>query len=190
MPDSTARPPEVLECGPVTLRRWRDGDEEALFVAVIESQDHLRPWMPWVPGYTRQHAYEFVVVCDRDWDTGAAFNYAITVDGAIAGSCGLMARLGPGALEIGYWVHRDHVRRGLATAATEALTDAAFDLPGIEWVEIVHDELNAPSEGVPRKLGFTRAGERTLDMPPEAGSGLGIVWRMDRPSTPAAAAGS
>ena len=71
-------------------------------------------------------------------------------------------------------------RRGLATAATEALTDAAFGLPGIDRVEIVHDELNAFSEAVPRKLGFTRAGQRALDVVPEAGNGLGIVWRMQR----------
>jgi RimJ/RimL family protein N-acetyltransferase len=186
---STARPPEVLKRGPATLRRWQFGDEEALYIAVIESQDHLRPWMPWAPGYSRPSAFEFVIACDRDWDTGVAFNYAITVDGAIAGSCGLMARIGPGGLEIGYWVHRDYVRRGLATASTEALTDAAFGLPGVDRVEIVHDELNAFSEAVPRKLGFTRAGQRTLDMVPEGGTGLGIVWRRFRPAADQAAAG-
>ena len=190
MQDSIARPPEVLVRGPVTLRRWQPGDEEGVFVAVIESQDHLRPWMPWAPGYSRQSAFEFIVACDRDWEIGSAFNYAMTVDGAIAGSCGLMARIGPGGLEIGYWVHRDYVRRGLATAATAALTDAAFGLPGIDRVEIVHDELNAPSGAVPRKLGFARAGQRTLDVVPEAGTGLGIVWRRDRRAAASAAAGS
>jgi RimJ/RimL family protein N-acetyltransferase len=186
---STARPPEVLKRGPATLRRWQFGDEEALYVAVIESQDHLRPWMPWAAGYSRPSAFEFVIACDRDWDTGVAFNYAITVDGAIAGSCGLMARIGPGGLEIGYWVHRDYVRRGLATASTEALTDAAFALPGVDRVEIVHDELNVFSEAVPRKLGFTRAGQRPLDMVPEGGTGLGIVWHRYRPAQDQAAAG-
>ena len=186
----TARPPEILKRGPATLRRWQFGDEEPLYVAVIESQDHLRPWMPWAPDYSRQRAFEFVVACDRDWDSGAAFNYAITVDGAIAGSCGLMARIGPGGLEIGYWVHRDYVRRGLATASAEALTEAAFGLPGVDRVEIVHDELNVFSEAVPRKLGFTRVGPRALDMVPEGGTGLGIVWQLDRAAATQAAAGS
>jgi ribosomal-protein-serine acetyltransferase len=186
----TARPPEVLSRGPATLRRWRPDDEEAVFAAVIESQDHLRPWMPWARGYSRRSAFEFIVACDSDWDSGVAFNYAITVDGAIAGSCGLMARVGPGGLEIGYWVHRDYVRRGLATAATAVLTDAAFGLPGVDRVEIVHDELNAFSEAVPRKLGFTQTGRRTLDMVPEAGTGIGVVWNKYRPAAPQAAAGS
>jgi RimJ/RimL family protein N-acetyltransferase len=180
MQDSVPRPREVLEHGPATLRRWRPGDEEAAYLAVIESQDHLGPWMPWAKTYSQENAAEFIAGCDRDWESGVAFNYAITVDKAIAGSCGLMARIGPGGLEIGYWVHRAYTRRGLATAATEALTSAAFGLPGIDRVEIVHDELNGPSEAVPRKLGFTRTGQRMLDITPEAGTGLGIVWRLDR----------
>jgi len=34
------------------------------------------------------------------------------------------------------------------------LTDAAFQIPGIERVEIHHDKANVASSGVPRKLGF------------------------------------
>jgi len=174
-------PKETLVHGPVTLRRWQPGDAEEAYVAVIESLDHLTPWMPWAVGYSRQSATEFIVACENDWESGTAYNYAITADGKVAGSCGLMARIGPGGLEIGYWVHRDHVRRGLATAAAAALTDAAFTLPGIDRVEIVHDELNAASGRVPRKLGFTEVGRRPLDMPSAAGTGIGVVWRRIRP---------
>ncbi|HEY0717948.1 MAG TPA: GNAT family N-acetyltransferase [Streptosporangiaceae bacterium] len=189
---SAPRPPEILRHGPATLRRWRPDDQEPIYLAVVESQDHLRPWMPWAMGYTRENAAEFIAGCDRDWELGVAFNYAILVAEAVAGSCGLMARIGPRGLEIGYWVHRAYVRRGLATAATAALTSAAFALPGIDRVEIVHDELNGPSEAVPRKLGFSRVGQRMLDITPDAGSGLGIVWRLDRRAAvpaPAPAAG-
>jgi RimJ/RimL family protein N-acetyltransferase len=78
-------------------------------------------------------------------------------------------------------VHQAYVRRGLATASAAALTDAAFRLPGIDHVEIVHDELNEASAAVPRKLGFTELGSRSLDIKPEAGTGTGIVWRLTRP---------
>jgi ribosomal-protein-serine acetyltransferase len=175
------RPDETLEHGPVTLRRWRPGDADAAYLLVGRSLDHLRPWMPWAAGYTREAAAGFIVACDRDWEAGAAYNYAIIREGVIAGSCGLMARIGPGGLEIGYWVHRAQVRRGLATAAAAALTEAAFRLPGIDRVEIVHDELNVASGGIPRKLGFTEAGKRLLDPPPPGGTGVGIVWRLTRP---------
>ena len=84
-------------------------------------------------------------------------------------SPGLMARIGPGGFEIGYWVHRAYTRRGLATAATAALVEQAFGLPGVDRVEIVHDELNVASAAIPRKLGFTEVGRRPLDLPPPPG---------------------
>ena len=82
-----------------------------------------------------------------------------------------MARIGPGGLEIGYWVHRAWTRRGLATAATAALVDQAFRLPGVDRVEIIHDELNVASGKIPRKLGFTEIERRPLDPPALGGTG-------------------
>jgi ribosomal-protein-serine acetyltransferase len=174
------RPDEVIERGPVTLRRHRADDADAVFRAVTESVDHLRPWMPWAAGYTRQSAAEFLAKAAQDWEDGTGYNYAIINGDALAGGCGLMARIGPGGLEIGYWVHRAHTRRGLATEASAALVEQAFRLPGIDRVEIVHDELNAASGGVPRKLGFTEVERRALDQPSLQGTGVGVVWRLLR----------
>jgi ribosomal-protein-serine acetyltransferase len=174
------RPDEVIERGPVTLRRYRADDLDALFQAVMESLDHLRPWMPWAADYSRQTAEEYLAGSIKHWDEGTEYNYAITTAGALAGSIGLMARIGPGGLEIGYWVHRAYTRRGLATAASEALVEQAFRLPGVNRVEIVHDELNVASGGVPRKLGFTEVERRPLDLNAPAGSGTGVVWRLTR----------
>jgi RimJ/RimL family protein N-acetyltransferase len=47
-------------------------------------------------------------------------------------------------------------------------------------VEIVHDELNVASGGVPRKLGFTEVGRRPIDPPSPAGTGVGVIWRLVR----------
>jgi ribosomal-protein-serine acetyltransferase len=175
------RPAELIEASPVTLRRWRPDDLAALHQAVTESRDHLIPWMPWAADSTTDAQAEFLRDCERDWQAGAAYNYAILDRGTLAGSCGLMARIGPGGLEIGYWIHQAHLRRGLATEASRALIDEAFALPGIDHIEIVHDELNESSGGIPRKLGFTRIGCRQLDPKPRAGTGTGVVWRLTRP---------
>jgi ribosomal-protein-serine acetyltransferase len=178
-PDAPA-PPELIDAGPAILRRWRRGDLDAACDAVFASLEHLRPWMPWAAEFSRASQAEFLAGCDRDWEAGAAFNYAIVADGAIAGSTGLMGRIGPGGLEIGYWVHEAYTRRGLATAASAALTDQAFALPGIERVQIVHDELNVASGGIPRKLGFTEIARRPLDHRPLGGTGIGVVWEVTR----------
>ena len=160
------RPDEVIEHGPVTLRRYRAGDVDAVFAAVTESLDHLRPWMPWAAGYTRESAAEYLDGSIRSWADGTEYGYAILAGGNLAGSVGLMARIGPGGLEIGYWVHRACTRRGLATAGAVALAGQAFRLPGVDRVEIVHDELNVASGKIPRKLGFTEIERRLWTRPP------------------------
>jgi ribosomal-protein-serine acetyltransferase len=176
----TERPEDLLSRPPVTLRRHRPDDLDAVFQAVTESLDHLRPWLPWAAGYTRQSAAEFLAKSAQGWADGTEYGYAIIAGGVLAGGCGLMSRIGPGGLEIGYWVHQAWTRRGLATAASAALVEAAFRLPGVDRIEIVHDELNVASAGVPRKLGFTEVARRPLDLPPPAGTGTGIVWRLLR----------
>ncbi len=175
-----SRPPDEIDAGAAVLRRWLVADLEASCDAVLASLEHLRPWMPWAADFSRASQAEYLAGCEREWQSAESFNYAMLVDGAVAGSAGLMARIGPGGLEIGYWVHPAYTRRGLATASSAALTGQAFALPGIDRVQIVHDELNVASGGVPRKLGFTETGRRPLDHKPLGGTGIGVVWEMTR----------
>ena len=99
-----ASPPETLCHGQISLRRWRPDDAAALLAAVIASQEHLRPWMPWADQYDEDKAAEFLRECDAQWAAGDAFAYAIIADGPIVGSAGLLPhrRRRSG---VGYWVH-------------------------------------------------------------------------------------
>src|SRR5271155_1379882 len=119
-------PDEILQQGPGTLRRFREDDLDPVFQAVTESLDHLRPWMPWAADYTRDSAAGFLAKSAQGWAHGTEYGYAIITDGALAGSCSLMSRIGPGGLEIGYWVRLACTRRGLATTASAALVEQAF----------------------------------------------------------------
>src|SRR5262245_61907903 len=99
-----------LGSGEVTLRRWRDTAVTALYEVVQEALEHLRPWMAWVSdGYPMEAATTFVADTVVDWESGRAFNYGIFVSGRLAGATSLMARIGPGGLEIGYWLHPAYV---------------------------------------------------------------------------------
>jgi ribosomal-protein-serine acetyltransferase len=177
------RPGEVLTRGPVTLRRWRAADAGILSDVTLASLEHLRPWLIWAAGFDRDQAIQFTQRCERDWESGQEFGYAITTGGVLVGSCGLMARIGPGGLEIGYWVDPGHTRQGLATAAAGALAEAAFALPAIDRVEIKHDQANVASEGVPRRLGFTRIGPQPYPGGPlaPAETGVDVLWRLTKP---------
>jgi RimJ/RimL family protein N-acetyltransferase len=94
----------------------------------------------------------------------------------LAGGCGLHARIGSGALEIGYWVSKEHTRKGYATAAASALTNAALQLPGVTRVEIHCDEANVHSAAIPRALGYRldRIEADEIGAPKEVGREM--VW--------------
>ena len=121
----------------------------------------------------------------RDWEAGGDLVVGIFMDGEVVGGSGLHRRRGPGVLEIGYWVHVDHVGKGIATETSAMLTTAAFTVPGIERVEIHHDKANVASAGIPRRLGFTLA-EETIDAVTSPGEvGIDCEWRI----TPSGVAG-
>lgn len=168
------RPDEAIEWGPVVLRRWRVTDAEELSGVVVDALDHLRPWMPWADGYDLDAAVTFLTNAERDWEADVTYDYSVRTENRIVGSCGLLRRIGPGGLDIGYWLHQDYTGRGLMTRAVQAVVDQAFGMPDIDRVEIHHDPANTASAGIPRRLGFTEAG---LD---EDGSG-NVVWRLTRP---------
>lgn len=180
MSGSPVRLPERLEGRRIVLRRWLGTDAEAAGQAVAESAEHLRPWMAWVsqePLGLRERQAMFER-WGQEWAAGGDVLMGVFIQDRVVGSCGLHRRIGPGGLEIGYWIHVDFTRRGLATEATELLTDGAFSVPGIDRVEIHHDRANLASGGIPRKLGFTLQGEATPRIPAPGGDGVDLVWRM------------
>lgn len=166
------------------MLRWYRGDElPALVEAVNDSLEHLRPWMPWASTDPLLPALsEFVERSVTQADRGEEFRYAMWDDqtSVLVGSCGLHRRLGPGRLEIGYWVRTGWLRRGVATAAAQALTTCALALPGIEEIHIHCDEANVASSGVPRRLGYRL--ERIVDEPVAAPAEVGrsMEWVVGR----------
>jgi RimJ/RimL family protein N-acetyltransferase len=100
------------------------------------------------------------------------------VSGRLAGAASLMARIGPGGLELGYWLHPDHVGQGVATRASSLLVAEAFRT-GAERVEIVTDVANTRSAAIPRRLGFTLVDRRPPQEPVTPGEdGLDVIWRL------------
>ena len=176
------RLPERLEGDGLVLRRWLLADAERLHAAIARNVSHLRPWLAWAalePQPLERHR-ALLLGWERAWEAGGEAMYGMFVDGAVAGSCGLMPRVGPAALEIGYWVDAEHLRRGVATRAARLLAAAAFSQPGTDAVEIHHDRANTASEGVPRALGFALVAERECERHGDADEGVDLIWRLGR----------
>lgn len=178
------QPPEALHGPTVTLRRYRLSDAAAVREAIDASLTTLRPWMPWAqPAPTEESVLAFLVPAVERFGGTVAADYAIILRDAeqYIGGCGMMPRVGPGSVEIGYWVHAGFLRRGIAAEAARLLTNAALALPGITSVEIHCDEANIPSQSVARSLGFRldRIEVDTIETPAEAGRSM--IWVTDAP---------
>lgn len=185
--------PETITTERLTLRWWEQSDAAVLTQAVEQSLDHLMPWMPWAAEepMAPQDRRAMIGRWRSDAEAGGDATYGVFLDGRAIGGAGLHRRRGPDALEIGYWIHADHLRRGYATEAARALTSVAFTMPGIEHVEIHHDRANVASRGVPRALGFRLVSECRDGRAAPDEVGIDCGWRADRatwaPHTPARA---
>ncbi|MCX4821329.1 GNAT family N-acetyltransferase [Streptomyces sp. NBC_01142] len=180
------RPKQIIDCGDFALRRWQaESDFDPLFRMIEESLDHLRPWMPWVARHSPERIRNFLARCDPKWQSGDAYNYAITANGTLAGSCSMYRVGDPQGRGAGYWLHPAATGQGIATRATAVLAAEAFALPNVEYLEIAHDLANTSSGAVPRRLGFSEVRREQVTTPPApSDSGIDVVWRLNRPTSP------
>jgi RimJ/RimL family protein N-acetyltransferase len=151
-----------IETKRLVIRCYEPSDVHMLAESVTESVEHLRPWMPWA-SQEPEPIEEKVKRIRRfrgQFDLGLNFVYGIfnPENTKLLGGTGFHTRLGEHELEIGYWIHRDYVNRGLVTESTAALVRVAFELLHIHRLEIHCDPRNLASAAIPRKLGFTHEG--------------------------------
>ena len=161
---TSADPPYRITTERLTIRCWEPRDAPLLKEAVDTSLEHLRPWMPWARDEPRPPE-ERIALLRRfrgEFDLGRDFVYGIfdRDESQVVGGTGLHTRVGEDAFEIGYWIRASRAGEGLATEAAAALTRVAFDVCGVDRVEIRTDPANVASAAVARKLGF--AEEATL----------------------------
>ncbi|MCO4769842.1 MAG: GNAT family N-acetyltransferase [Deltaproteobacteria bacterium] len=150
--------PAELRTDRLLLRRWRLEDAVALRAALDVSDAHLRPFIPFMKseprtlvetgGWVAEHIAAF--------EDGAILRWAVWAEGALVGEVMLMSRVGPEALEVGYWLHVDQVGRGYGREAVAALVDWA-DSQEVERLEAWCDVANHPSGRLVERLGFVEA---------------------------------
>ena len=180
-------PPRRIDTPRLELHAWAVGQGPALKAAIDANLAHLKAWMDWAVhepsplDVVEQRVASFAA----NFEHGPDWGYVISMRGetAIIGTLGLHARLGPNALEIGYWIDERRQHQGIATEAARAVTEAALALPGVERVEIRCDPNNTRSAGVPRRLGFRYV--TTLEkneVTPTGEPRDTMVWEMTRES--------
>jgi RimJ/RimL family protein N-acetyltransferase len=136
--------------------------------------------MPWaVPSAaTIEEQQQRAARVEHWWDAGSDFTFLLldASETACLGLFGLHRRVGPDAVELGYWLSYDAVGKGHATAAARALTAAALTLPNVDRVEIHCDEANVRSRGVPERLGYRLDRIEADEIAAPAEIGRSLIW--------------
>ena len=143
----------VLAGDAVVLRPWRLRD--AADVAALCDDESVSRWMPLMPHpYTLADGEEWVGDAARKWreDRWANFAAVDPVTRSLVGSCGVRIDREKESGEIGYLVHRDRRRRGIASACVALLTDWAFDDLGLGRLQIRADTRNVGLTAHHRRL--------------------------------------
>jgi RimJ/RimL family protein N-acetyltransferase len=155
-------PPYRILTERLVLRCWDPGDAPLLKEAIDSSLENLGKWMPWARDEptTIEEKAQLLRRFRGRFDLGKDFVYGIfdLPETEVVGGTGLHTRAGESALEIGYWIRDSRVGNGYATEATAALTRVAFEISGVDRVEIRVDPANTTSLAIPRRLGFEEEG--------------------------------
>jgi len=173
-------PSDRIELAGLTLQRKTVADAERVARAVAENLSHLGPWMAWaVPeAATSAVQRERLASAKERWQEGTEYGYLLLARDTdrLLGMCGLHRRVGPGGLELGYWLTEAAVGHGHVASAAQALTTAGLALPDVDRVEIHCDEANVCSQAVPRRLGYRLDRIEADDIKAPAEFGRSMVW--------------
>jgi RimJ/RimL family protein N-acetyltransferase len=177
-------PARIAIDGQVFLRQLCVDDAEAVALAVEESLDHLRPWMPWANAQSADAAFqrERIAKLGALAASGDEWQYGLFPldESKLLGSFGLMTRRGPGTIEIGYWVHVDSCRQGHATRAARTLTELANTFDRVQKVLICCDEANVASAAIPNRLGYRLDSVQARAPQAPGERGRLMTWAIDQ----------
>jgi len=142
----------------VVVRPFRAGDGAALYEAIQESLEHIKPWLPFGPSHKcPDDSEEYVRSAAARWITrkdmpAAVFDIAT---GRFLGATGLhRIDWETPSFEIGYWLRKTAVGHGYMTEAVWLLCEVCFTTLGAQRVEIYAGTGNTASAAVARRLGF------------------------------------
>ncbi|MGJ0388172.1 GNAT family N-acetyltransferase [Microbacterium sp. CGR1] len=145
------------------LRPVKTGDGSALARAYSANHEHLAPWEPlrepefFTPEWQEFHAEQCVI----EADAGRNIRFVIeSSDGEIRGRINInnIVRGAFWSADLGYWIDRTRLRRGLASAGVRHVAEYARDevrLHRLQAATLLH---NIGSQHVLTQAGFERIG--------------------------------
>lgn len=147
---------DYLTDGRISLRKYRIGDEAALYAGIRESINELNRWGFYHVGFTMEDATKDVLSRITNWDVGLSYTFLIEIPpgSGFVGNCIVeeieLDRYHAG---LGYWVRTCQTGQGIATAAGRLLAQAAFEDLNLRSFSIYTNVENLGSRRVAEKIG-------------------------------------
>jgi len=151
---------EELHGERVVVRPYSESDAQALFEAVGESREHLRPWLPFADSHqTVEESRDWIIHQLAEWLLRKDLQVSVweKATNRYVGGSGLhIHNWETGYFEIGYWLRASATGHGYITEAARLLMEYAFTALSANRVEIRCDERNVRSAAVAQRLGFVQ----------------------------------
>ena len=153
----------ILSCDEnLELRSFQEAWAEELFVLVEHNREHLQPWLTWVSRTrTVQDVRVFLKQAQSFVETQNVFRGCVFWHDQLVGAVGITGtdtfrsdRKG----NIGYWLSKDMVGKGIMTRAVHRVLEHAFFDLSLHRIEIKAATDNTKSWSIAQRLGFTREG--------------------------------
>lgn len=142
--------------GRISLRKYRIGDEFALYEGVSESIEELTRWGFYHIGFTMEDAAEDVASRVTNWTEGKSYTFLIEeLPGRVfVGNC-TVSELEPerNHAALGWWVRTSKTGKGIATAAGRLVAQAAFEDLHLSSLSVYTNADNIASRRVAEKVG-------------------------------------
>jgi RimJ/RimL family protein N-acetyltransferase len=147
---------DYLTDGRISVRKYRLGDEFALYEAIRESILELTRRGFYHVGFTIEDAVNDVVSRITTWTAGQAYTFLIEeLPGPVfVGNCRI-EELEPeiNHAGLGWWVRTGKTGKGIATAAGRLVAQAAFEDLHLSSLSIYTNANNIASRRVAEKIG-------------------------------------
>ena len=137
-------------------------NSKMIFDIIIVNREHLLPWMEWATDEktkTAEDSFRFLNSGKTEREAGNKFDFGVFFNDVYSGNIGVFdVSEKKKSCEIGYWLVKDAVGKGLISSAVRALEKEMFQR-GINRIQIKCDKGNDASANVARRCGYVLEGE-------------------------------
>ena len=144
----------------LSLELLETTDAEELLNLIDSNRAYLKEWLAWLDRIKEVNdTKSFIKNTKEQYASDNGFQAGIFYDNKLIGVIGIVdIDWQDKKTEIGYWIDSKYQGKGIITKSCKVIIDYAFNKLKLNKVEIHCAENNNKSQGIPKRLGFTKEG--------------------------------